>query len=118
MFRDGASYEGTWYLGRAHGYGTFTHVKGETYEGEWADDMRHGTGEMIQLNGVKFRGRWFMNGREGVGAEILSEKHTFHGTFKNGKKNAGNKIGLSPPCLCLPSQVPPQCGPNDKAGPV
>ena len=46
-FKDGATYEGTWYLGRAHGHGVFTHVQGETYEGDWADDMRHGVGEMI-----------------------------------------------------------------------
>ena len=61
LFRDGAHYEGTWYLGRAHGYGKFTHVKGETYEGEWADDMRHGTGELTPLTGVRYHGSWFKN---------------------------------------------------------
>ena len=50
--------------------------------------MRHGIGEMVQLNGVKYRGMWFMNAREGVGAEIISEMHTFHGNFKNGRKNS------------------------------
>ena len=44
LFKDGASYEGTWYLGHAHGYGKYTQVKGETYEGEWADNAYHGKG--------------------------------------------------------------------------
>ena len=44
LFKDGASYEGTWYLGHAHGYGKFTQVRGETYEGEWVDSTYHGKG--------------------------------------------------------------------------
>ena len=55
-FRDGATYEGRWYLGRAHGFGKFTHVKGETYEGEWADDMYHGRGESRHVNFFVYRG--------------------------------------------------------------
>ena len=35
-FKDGTTYEGTWYLGYAHGSGIFTQVRGEHYEGEFA----------------------------------------------------------------------------------
>ena len=73
-FSDGEVYEGSWYLGHAHGFGKRTHVKGDTYEGDWVDNMRHGIGEMRFKNGVRYHGTWFKNGREGVGVEILTEK--------------------------------------------
>jgi len=49
-FLDGATYDGDWYLGRAHGKGKFTQVRGETYEGEWANDLYHGKGLSTHVN--------------------------------------------------------------------
>ena len=46
-FADGATYEGDWVLGCAHGHGKFTFMAGEVYAGEFADNMRHGQGLTI-----------------------------------------------------------------------
>ena len=70
-FTDGTTYEGDWYLGFAHGEGTFTHEAGETYSGEWHDNMRHGKGISKHRNGGQYEGQWFKNAQEGVGVEIF-----------------------------------------------
>ena len=41
---DGASYEGDWDLGKAHGNGKFIHTDGDMYEGEWKNDRAFGKG--------------------------------------------------------------------------
>jgi hypothetical protein len=38
QWSDGATYEGEWLLGKAHGRGIFSHIKGEVYDGEWKYD--------------------------------------------------------------------------------
>ena len=42
IFKDGASYEGEWFCGYAHGNGSFCHDKGETYNGQFFNNYRHG----------------------------------------------------------------------------
>lgn len=41
---DGATYQGSWEFGQAHGYGRFIHANGDQYIGGWKNDKLCGWG--------------------------------------------------------------------------
>ena len=53
-WKDGASYDGEWLMGHAHGKGKFIDPLGNMYEGDYYMSMAHGYGHYTNTEGSSY----------------------------------------------------------------
>lgn len=57
-WKDGRSYEGTYYNDKKHGFGIYKWADRRSYEGMWMESKQHGKGKYILPDGTSKIGRW------------------------------------------------------------
>ena len=90
---DGASYEGDWVLGYAHGsHGVFIDSLGNKYEGEFNQSMAHGRGTYTNTMGATYEGEWRFDRQHGQGVEKWATSNSiFIGQFEDGLRNGNGE---------------------------
>ncbi|KAM3963029.1 MORN repeat-containing protein 3 [Aphomia sociella] len=112
---NGKLYEGDWYKGFRHGFGTLSHIQpngtmsleyrgewirgkpegigwryyvnGDVYFGYWKRGEHHGYGKMWYAGGTFYVGYWNMNHKEGLGMFVQVNGNRYEGHWENNVKS-------------------------------
>ncbi|KAJ2952884.1 hypothetical protein O0L34_g7249 [Tuta absoluta] len=90
-------YTGDWHVDKKQGQGFFLTITGKLYEGDWYEGFRHGFGTLShrQENGVfrlDYSGDWVRGKPDGVGWWWYDNGDVYFGHWKHGKRHGYGKM--------------------------
>ncbi|CAH0406329.1 unnamed protein product [Chilo suppressalis] len=80
-------YRGDWVRGKPEGVGWRYYANGDVYCGHWKDGQQHGYGKMWYANGTYYVGYWKGNLKEGLGMFIQENGNRYEGHWQNNLKH-------------------------------
>ena len=87
----GGVYEGSFYLNKMQGRGTFTYKNGDVYVGNWNEDVRSGFGKIDYKEGSSYEGSWTNDERSGAGTYYFENGDRYVGNWSEDEAQSGGK---------------------------
>ncbi|XP_073943674.1 MORN repeat-containing protein 3-like [Choristoneura fumiferana] len=80
-------YRGQWVRGKPEGVGWWYYENGDVYFGYWKRGHRHGFGKMWYKNGTFYVGYWVRSKKEGLGMFVQENGNRYEGHWENDIKS-------------------------------
>ena len=94
IYKDGSNYNGDFFEGEKHGYGTETFPSNQGfYKGNFKEDKKDGEGILELTNGYKYKGSWCNGKREGKGEEFIPRLRDMINVTRKGNWNNDKQQG-------------------------